>query len=174
MDWAWYIILFALLCLGFLLTLLTLPGNWLMIVATAVYAKLTHWKILGWKVILLLVVLGVIGEIIDTVAGSAGATKAGGTRRGAIGAFVGGILGAVFFTGLIPIPIVGTIVGVILGVFAGAALFELSGGRETGEAIGVGVGAAHGRFLGMLAKIAFAGIIFLVGTFAGFPGVRRL
>jgi uncharacterized protein YqgC (DUF456 family) len=169
MDVVWYILLFALLCAGFLLTLMTLPGNWLMIVATALYARLTHWQILSWKVILILVILGIAGEIVETVAGGAGAKRAGGTRRGTIGALIGAVLGGIFFTGLIPIPIVGTVIGVLVGVFVGAVLFELSGGRRTDEALAVGLGATHGRFVGMLIKVGFAGVIFLVGTFAGFP-----
>ena len=174
MEVVWYILLFALLCLGFLLTLMTLPGNWLMIVATALYAWLTHGKILGWRMILVLVVLGIIGEVVETVAGSAGAKRAGGTRRGSVGALIGGILGAFFFTGLIPIPIVGTVIGVLVGVFAGAVFFELSGERSSGEAVAIGYGAAHGRFIGMLIKVGFAGVIFLVGTFAGFPAKHGL
>jgi hypothetical protein len=171
MDLIWYTALFALLALGFLLTLLTLPGNWVMILATCIYARLTDWRFLGLRAILILIGIGLVGEIVDLAAGSAAAKRAGGTRRGAIGAFIGAILGGVVGAGIIPI--VGAIVGVIFGAGAGALLFELSGGKPLLEAANVGLGAARGKFVGMLIKIAMACVIFLIAVFGGFPNHRR-
>jgi hypothetical protein len=171
MDLIWYTVLFALLALGFLLTLLTLPGNWVMILATCIYARLTGWRFLGWRTVLVLVGMGLIGEIVDLLAGSAAAKRAGGSRRGAVGAFIGAIVGGLVCAGAIPI--IGAIVGVILGAGVGALLFELSGGKPLLEAAGVGMGAARGKFVGMLVKITMACAIFLIGVFGGFPNRRR-
>ena len=41
-DWLWYILLLPVLDVGFFPTLLNLPGNWVMILATAGYAAITR------------------------------------------------------------------------------------------------------------------------------------
>jgi uncharacterized protein YqgC (DUF456 family) len=65
--------------------------------------------------------------------------------------------------------VISTLVGVCLGTFLGAMIGELSGGREAAHAATVGVGAAKGRLMGTLAKVAIGGIMFLIALWVGFP-----
>jgi uncharacterized protein YqgC (DUF456 family) len=169
MDWIWYVVLMAVLLVGFLLTLINMPGNWIMVAATAGYATLTWPRHVGWWVLALITVLALIGEVVESLAGSAGAKRAGGTARGGWGAFIGGLLGGFFLTFLVPIPVVGTVVGICVGAFMGAMLMELSGGKSHEDALQIGIGAAHGRFMGILTKIGFGIAIFLISTYAAFP-----
>ena len=66
-------ILFALLLVitllvGWFLTLLGLPGNWLMVVATAIYAypiPVQSPAALGWRTVVAILVLATLGEIVE-------------------------------------------------------------------------------------------------------------
>ena len=170
MDWFWYILLLPVLGVGFFLTLLNLPGNWVMILGTAGYAAVTWPRHrVGWVALGFIIVVGTLAEVVESLAGSAGAKKAGGSARGGFGAFFGGLLGGFFLTFLIPIPVVGTIVGICVGAFLGAMLFELSGDRSHKDAVRIGLGAAHGRLIGVLSKMGFGVVIFLASALLALP-----
>jgi uncharacterized protein YqgC (DUF456 family) len=168
MPWLWYLVLLAFQTFGLLLTLLGLPGLWLMVAALAGFAwvtKLGHY--VGWPSLVTVFVLATIAEIIEFYAGSAGAKKAGASRRGMTGAMVGALIGGFLFT--IPVPILGTIFGVCFGAFVGAALVEMGIVGDAGHAGRVGWGAAKGRFFGIVLKLGFGLVIFLVVLIAALP-----
>ena len=169
MPVVYYILLFVILLIGMVLAVMTLPGLWLMLAAAAGYAWLTHWHYIGWKTLLALLVIAGLGEAVELAFSASGAKQSGGTRRGAWGALIGGVLGGLFLTALVPIPIIGTLIGVCLGTFLGAMIGELSGGREAMDSAFVGVGAAKGRLMGTLAKVALGGIMFAMILVVGFP-----
>jgi hypothetical protein len=169
MTYAWAALVPVLNVLWLALTLLGLPGNWLMIATAGIVAWLTpgppsyHWATLA-----LVVLLAGIGELIELLAGAAGSKTAGGTRRGAIGALIGGILGAVLGTFLLPVPLFGTVVGAAVGAFAGATLGELSGSMTAREALRSGRGAAIGHVTGIASKFVLGCGVWLllaVGAF---------
>ena len=116
-HWIYYLVLAAVLIGGLYLTLLNFPGLWVMVVATAIYALLTHFADAGLKTLIAILVLAGIAELIDFLAAGAGAKKAGASKRGFVGAVVGGILAGLFLT--ISIPVIGTIIGICIGTFAG-------------------------------------------------------
>jgi len=108
------LLLIVLLVAGWMLTLVGLPGNWLMVGTTAVYAWLVPAQsraAIGWKVVAAMLVLAVLGEVVELLAGALGAARAGGSRRGAALALVGSLAGALVgaVVGL-PIPLVGSLV----------------------------------------------------------------
>src|SRR5687768_3417042 len=106
MDWLYYVLLIIALLAGLLLNILGLPGLWLMVAAHGVYALLTGWGVyVDWPSLVALVVLALLAEAVEFLAGAAGSAKAGGRKRGMAGAIVGGFLGAIFLS-VIPIPIV--------------------------------------------------------------------
>lgn len=150
------------------LVVLGLPGTWLMVLSAALFAW-AYWETaIGRWTLLTLVGLAVIGEVLEFVAGVAGSQRAGGTRRGAIGALAGGLIGGVVGTGAIPIPLIGSLLGACAGAFAGAMILELSGGRDANESFRSGVGAGVGRFFGTLGKFAAGVAIWIVATVAAF------
>src|SRR5207237_787471 len=152
-----------------------LPGLWLMVAATAVYGLITRWAYLGFKTMFALILIALIAEVVETVAGGAGAKRAGASKRGIAGAIVGGLIGALVLSFLIPIPVIGTIVGACAGSLLGAMLVEISIGREVVHSLRVGVGAAKGRLLGIISKLAFGLLMLLIALYAAFPvGARPM
>lgn len=168
MLWIWYLLLLLAMVIGLFLTLLTLPGIWFMILSAAVYAWITGGQFIGLWTIIILVVIGLVSEVVEFLAGSVGATGAGGSTRAAVGAIIGGLLGAIFLS-FIPIPIISTIIGACLGAFLGALLAEYTVDGRGGHSLAVGWGAAKGRFWGMLSKLLFGAVIFAIAIIAALP-----
>jgi uncharacterized protein YqgC (DUF456 family) len=167
MHWLYYILLLLISIGSLALVVVTLPGLWVMTAAAAVYALLTHEAFIGHKSLIALFLLALVAEVIELTAGGAAAKKAGGSRRAAIGALLGGIVGGII--GSFVLPLVLTIVGICIGSFVGAALGEITVAREATQALRVGWGAAKGRLFGVLLKLAFGAVMFLVILIAGFP-----
>ena len=168
MAWVYYVLLFAFLLTGLALTVMTLPGLWLMLASAAVYALLTHGWFVSWWTLLVLLALAGTAEIIELLSSGAGAKKAGGGRAGLWGALIGGILGGIFLS-FIPIPLLSTLVGVCLGTFLGAMVGELVVGREMGHSAWIGFGAAKGRLFGTFIKLGFGLTMLCIILVMGFP-----
>jgi hypothetical protein len=162
------LILILLACL--VLTLFGLPGNWLIVVITAVYACLRpagSAAAIGWKSVAILLVIAIAGEVVELSAATVGTAKAGGSRRGAALALICSIVGAIvgMFIG-IPVPLVGSILGALLfagvGALAGAMLGELWAGKDWYASWQIGKAAFRGRLAGTLAKICLGGLMVAV------------
>jgi uncharacterized protein YqgC (DUF456 family) len=168
MDIVYYLILLAVLLVGWFINIVGLPGLWLMVAALGIYGLVTGWNTyVGWPSLIWLVVLGALAEVVEFVAGAAGSKAAGGRKRGMIGAIVGGFLGAIFLS-VIPIPIVAQVVGACLGAFIGAAVMEFTD-KDAAHSIRVGIGAAKGRFWGIVSKLAFGLPMFIIAAWAALP-----
>lgn len=142
-------------CVGAVLSLLFgLPGTFVILGAALVYAWVTGFTGVGWATIGWLTGLALLGEAIEFLASSAGASGARPSWRvfgGAlIGSFVGGLLGVPFLFGL------GALPGALVGAFAGAALAVASEGGDTNAAVATGFAAMRGRLLGFVLKAAVA------------------
>src|SRR5438477_11260905 len=96
MHLIYYLLLLALLLIGLFVSILSLPGLWLMVASAAGYAWLTGGHFIGKWAMITIFALALISEIVELIAGSAGAKKAGGGRRGMVGAIVGALLGGIF------------------------------------------------------------------------------
>jgi uncharacterized protein YqgC (DUF456 family) len=135
-----------------------------MVAAAAGYAWVTKFNVyLGWPGLISLLVLAVIAEVLEFLSSSSGAKAAGGSRRSMVGAIVGALVGGIFLTALVPIPVLGTIFGVCLGSFVGATVVEMGVVGKAGHAGRVGWGAAKGTFYGIMHKL-LVGIVILVVT----------
>jgi uncharacterized protein YqgC (DUF456 family) len=176
MDVAWAVLLLAGLVLLWMTNLFGLPGNWLIVAATAGYV----WYLPGdsplgisWWVVGILFALAVGGEIIELIAGAMGAKRQGGSVRGAILALVGSLVGGVIglFVG-IPIPIIGSIIAALvfagLGALAGAMVGELWKGRNLSGSWEIGKAAFWGRIFGTLAKTLVGAVMIAVTAVAIF------
>jgi uncharacterized protein len=167
MSLFWAFLLVAVVLAAWFLTLVGMPGNWLMVAAVVVYVLLVPHEgrlAIGWTTVTILVVLATLGELLEFLAGALGAAKAGGSKRGAVLALVGSLVGGIagLFIGL-PIPVVGPVLGVVLfaamGAFAGAVLGEQWKGRELGQSLRVGQAAFWGRLLGTVAKTTIGALM---------------
>lgn len=154
--------LLLLLGAGWVMTLLSLPGTWLIVISVALYAYLVPdgWYVdIGWVVVAVVAAFAVLGEIVESLAVAVGAQRAGGSKRSAFlalcgsigGGLVGGLLG-------LPVPVIGPVVAVVLGAALGATAGAMFGehwkGRSARKGWEVGKAAFWGRLLGTLGKIA--------------------
>lgn len=168
LPWLYYVLLLLLSVTGLFLNILGLPGLWLMVGSIAGYAWLTTWNhFVGWPSVGTLIVLGLIAELAEFLAGAAGSKAAGGRKRGMVGAVAGALIGGLAFS-FIPVPVVATIVGACFGAFIGAALLELTD-RDFRHALRVGMGAAKGRFIGIVIKTAIGVVMLLIILVAAIP-----
>jgi uncharacterized protein YqgC (DUF456 family) len=90
------------------------------------------------------------------VAGVAGAKAGGGSRRAAWGALIGGFVGALAGTPLLPL--IGTLIGAVLGTFVGAYLGETTGpqARSGEQALKPAIAATLARLVATVAKVGAA------------------
>ena len=147
----------------------SLPGNWLMLITTGVFA---WWRaedgVFSGYTLVAAVGLAFLGELIEFFGGMGGARKGGAGLRGSIGAIVGAITGALLGTFIIPIPFLGTLLGSCIGAGLGAWGMELLGGKEMRQSVRLGFGAGLGQFLGTTAKFVIGIAIWLTITIAAF------
>lgn len=150
-------IIVTLACLiGAVAVLFSLPGIWFMV---AVAAGCELWlggvegpnEMFEWRTLAIAAGLALVSDVVDLVAGSVGATKAGGSKRSAIGALVGGIAGAI--AGSLVIPIIGTILVGAIGAGVGAALAQRTKqGADWRRSTAVAKGAAFGWLVAVAFK----------------------
>lgn len=158
MNWTWQVITAAscvsLACLvGLGLTVITLPGTWLMLLV-AVGAKAWQPGMFSWWTIGIAAGLALLGELIEFLASAAGASKGGASKKGALGAVVGALIGAVVGAPFFPL---GSIGGAAIGAGVGAVLVERGISKKTWtQSAQAGAGAAAGRLLATLAKTIIA------------------
>jgi uncharacterized protein YqgC (DUF456 family) len=167
MSIALAVILTVVNLLWLFLVVLGMPGNWLMVAGAIALWWYEPTTFSVWTLVAMGVLAGV-GELLELVAGMAGAKKAGGTRRGAIGALVGGLIGGIVATFLISIPVAGTLIGACVGASLGAGGLELTGGRSMDDAVKSGVGAGVGRLVGTGIKLAVGVMIWVICAVAAF------
>jgi uncharacterized protein YqgC (DUF456 family) len=145
-----YILLFALnVCI-----FLGIPGGWIALVAMVIYDIATGFTTVGWKWLIVMVGVLVVGEVIESVLGLVYVARKGATRWGVLGAFLGGILGAV--AGTFIIPFLGTIVFGLAGAFALAVLFEYIYYRSLDHALQMGFFAFIGKLMAMFVKFVLS------------------
>ncbi|MEE9370015.1 MAG: DUF456 domain-containing protein [Sedimentisphaerales bacterium] len=169
MLYLWLTALILLNAVWLVLVAFALPGNWLIVITTALFA---WWRadddIFSIYTLLAITALAVAGELVEFLGAMAGAKKAGARFLGSLGALLGTLTGAVLGTFLIPIPLFGTLLGSCSGAAIGACVLELSAGRRPRDFFRLGFGAGLGRFLGTTTKIAVGLLIWLIVVIAAF------
>ena len=149
---AW-VVTISLLILGFIGTLVPfLPGHLILF-----FAAVGHWLMLRgdsgveWWTFLVLGILLILSQVFEFLSGAAGTRWFGGTRWGAAGALIGGMVG-IFF-----IPF-----GLILGPLIGSMFCEfVFAKKEVRPATVSGVGSVLGTVAGMVVKI-IVGVLMIV------------
>lgn len=169
MIYLWATLLVLLNGVWLLLVLLMLPGNWLMVATTAVVAwwQWDERMISPWTLIVL-VGLAVLGEVVEFFGSARGVRRAGGSRRGSLGALLGGLPGGLLGTVLLPIPVVGTLLGLCAGACVGTLLLELTKDPSSRRAGRLGLAAAGGAVRGTLLKFLIGIAIWTLAAVAAF------
>jgi uncharacterized protein YqgC (DUF456 family) len=169
MLYLWLVILLALNAFWLALVLFGLPGNWLMVLTTAVFAW-WRWdeRVFSGGTLIAIAVLAVLGELIEFFAGTIGARRAGASWRASLAGILGALIGAIVGTGMLPVPVVGTVVGACLGVALAVWLVETVLGARPEQSLERAVGAGIGEFFGIVGKFAVGIVIWLTIAVAAF------
>ena len=167
MIYFWLTILIIINTFWLMLSFFALPGNWLMIVTTTLFAI---WQKDSFSiyVIVAAIILALAGEILEFLAGAGGAKAAGGGRKAMAAAIIGAIIGAILGTVLIPVPLFGTLLGSAIGAGLAVLIVEEKAGKEFKDSLKAATGAGIGQILGISAKIIAGVIIWLIFAIAAF------
>jgi uncharacterized protein YqgC (DUF456 family) len=167
MQYFWIALLIIVNTFSLILVPFGLPGNWLIVTATSLFAwQQRENRIFSIYTLVAIAVLALAGEIIEFFAGTAGARKAGAGWLAAIVAILGAISGAII--GTLAVPLIGTIIGACLGAGLGVYVVERCSGKTTEASMRSGMGASVGRFIGTIAKLAIGVAIWLIVAVAAF------
>lgn len=165
--WSTILVLLNTVCL--VLVVFGLPGNWLIVIATCVFAWL-QWDdgVFSIYTLITIIALATLGELLEFLAGLAGAKKSGASWPGSIIALFGAVTGALLGTFLIPFPFLGTLLGACLGAGLCVWALEFSRGKKMKRSVRYAVGAGLGEFLGITTKFALGILIWLIVAVAAF------
>jgi uncharacterized protein YqgC (DUF456 family) len=153
--WLWQVLTWTLLLAGLFGSLVPipwLPGLPLVFAGIWLYGWATEFAHFGALFLVMQASFVVLGFVLDYAASAVGTKKFGGSRAGAWGAFVGGLLGLFFMP-----------IGLIVGPFAGAIVGELIAGQDFSNAVRSGWGALAGLCGGVVIKVIIAFI--MIGLF---------
>lgn len=153
------------------IVLIGLPGTWVMIALAfgitllqRVWAPADSEWLVAWWVFVVAIGIGILGEVLEFMAGALGARKGGASKQGMFGALLGGFGGTIVGTFLIPVPIVGSLIGAIVGCGVGAVIGELRAAPDVRiqDTIKPATGAVVGRVLGAVAKLPCAFVVWVM------------
>ena len=144
-----YGVAFLLILVGVAGTIVpALPGIPMIFAGAWLIGYMEDYQYFGWGTLIALGVLTVISLIIDWVSQTMGAQKAGATKLGLSGAFLGTIIG-------IPFGLAGIFLFPVFGAFIG----EMIGHRDMRKAGKVSWATWIGMIAGIAAKLAIAFIM---------------
>jgi uncharacterized protein YqgC (DUF456 family) len=142
--WSVAVILFAVGLIGTVLPVF--PGTIIILAAALLHRMmLGHERSIGWRTIVVLVLLTLVSYTLDFLSGYFGARYFGATRWGMFGALLGALIG-VFFG----------IVGLFVGPVIGAVLGEFIAGKRMIDAGRAGWGSLLGNLGAMIGKLFIA------------------
>jgi uncharacterized protein YqgC (DUF456 family) len=142
--WLFAIVLFAVGLIGAVVPIL--PGTTIILAAAIIHRlMLGAEKSIGWRTIVVLVLLTLASYVFDFLGSYFGAKYFGATKWGTFGAIFGALIGLFF-------GIIGLFVGPVIGAVAG----EFIAGKQMIDAGRAGWGSLLGNIGGMLAKLIIA------------------
>ncbi len=162
METLWWSLSILIVLAGLLGAIFPVLPDSLLILAGAVLHHFTipPERAVGWWTLGALTLLMILAHTVDFVAASVGAKRFGASRWGALGAFVGAIVGLFFFP-----------LGLFIGPVAGVLVAEIVFAHKTlGPAAWSSWGTLLGTVAGMAGKIVIDVVmvaIFFVAAFSG-------
>lgn len=144
MELLWWVITIGLFAVGLIGTIApVVPGTTIILAAAVIHRiMLGPEKSIGWRTIIVLVLLTLATYAIDILGGYFGAKYFGATKWGTLGAIVGALVGLFF-------GILGLFVGPVIGAIAG----EFIAGKRMIDAGRAGWGSLLGNLGAMLGKL---------------------
>ena len=159
METAALAILITFSIVGFAAIFFTTFGTLIIMLGALLYAFMTDFSAITFKILIILSVLYLVGEGIEYLAVIFGAKKLGASNAAVAGAIIGGILGAALGTAFFG---VGLILGAFLGIFIGAFLVELVIKRDLIKSLKAGAGSVLGRVGSVIIKVMIAMAMFAI------------
>jgi len=158
MELLWWVVTIVLFAVGLIGTIApVLPGTTVILAAAVTHRiMLGAEKSIGWRTIIVLVLLTLATYAIDILGGYFGAKYFGATKWGTFGAILGALVG--LFFGILGL-FVGPVIGAIAGEFIAGKRMIDAGRAGWGSLLG-NIGAMLGKLVIGLAMIA----IFLVSV----------
>jgi uncharacterized protein YqgC (DUF456 family) len=101
------------------------------------------------KFLIIWAIITAVVYALDIIIPAWGTKKFGGSKRGVWGSIIGILIGMFLFPPF----------GIIIGAFLGAVIGELSGGKDSGEALKSGFGSFLGFLAGTLMKLIASGLM---------------
>jgi uncharacterized protein YqgC (DUF456 family) len=139
--WFFAIILFAVGLIGTVVP--ALPGTTIILAAAIIHRVMVGAdKSIGWKTMIILVLLTLVSYVFDFVGSYFGSKYFGATRWGAFGAILGALIGLLF-------GVIGLFAGPVIGAIAG----EFVAGKRMIDAGRAGWGSLLGNLGAMLGKL---------------------
>jgi uncharacterized protein len=147
MELFWWFFVVALFAVGLIGAVVpVLPGTTIILAAAIIHRfVLGAEKSIGWKIIVVLVLLTLLSYVFDFLGSFFGAKYFGATKWGALGAVVGMLVGLFF-----------GIIGLFAGPIIGAAAGEFLAGKRMIDAGRAGWGSLLGNLGATLAKLIIA------------------
>ncbi len=124
------------------------PGTVIIFIDAVLYAAVTGFERIGFKILIALLILSALAEVADFAVGMAGAVKFGASRKGLWAFLAGGLIGALLLT---PFLLgLGLVVGTFIGGFAAMLTLELLARRRLKPTLRETLGSHPGPFGGDL------------------------
>jgi uncharacterized protein len=150
LEYAGLTIFILVLLIGFFSILMGLPGTLVILFDAVVYALVTGFDKIGFKILLALIVISAIAESLEFLLGITWAKRYGTSKRGIAAALIGGVIGALLLT---PVFLgLGALIGSFVGAILGAFVVEVFSQKGLKPAARAGFGALMGRLAGLFAK----------------------
>jgi uncharacterized protein YqgC (DUF456 family) len=153
-----FIVLILLCLIGLFLTLLGMPGNFVIFVGAVAYNLITWSMALSYAILGAVIGIAIAGEILEYIIGMRSAKKYGASKAGVAGAIIGGIIGAIVG---VPVFLIGSLLGLFIGAFLGAFVVEFFMKGDAEEAFKAGIGAFKGRVGAIMVK-ELLGIVMII------------
>jgi uncharacterized protein YqgC (DUF456 family) len=145
---------------GVVIIFLGLPGTFLILGVSLLFAWLTGFATIQWSFLGLLLGIALLAELVEFGLGAAAARKFGSSKAGLFGTIIGAFVVGILATPIVP-PI-GMILGALVGAFLGAVLFEFVATGDWHRSLRAGSGAFWGTLGGRAFKILAAVIMLLL------------
>jgi uncharacterized protein len=147
MELFWWFLTIVLFAVGLIGTVApVLPGTTIILAAAVIHRLMLGGdKSIGWKTMVVLVLLTLISYVFDFLGSYCGAKYFGATKWGTFGAILGALVGLFFGP-------IGLFVGPVIGAVAG----EFIAGKRMIDAGRAGWGSLLGNIGAMIAKLIIA------------------
>jgi len=137
-----------------------LPGTVIILIDAVIYAAVTGFERIGFKILFTLLILSILAELADFAVGMAGGVTFGSSRKAFGASIIGGLIGAAlmapFFLG------VGAVAGGFFGAFFSVLTVELLLQNRLKPSLRAARGAILGRAAGIFVKGSFAIVMFVI------------